>query len=627
MPAAVRVRNLSRAGSFVRWGRVAVRFAVTLMASGTLAGCGGPKQAPPAKAPAAAASVRVATEELSPINAPEDLFLVGRLRSLDDWFDEVNRWSGVPVDVRTLLDRYTGGMLRTVRLEGPLEFAALADPDVRRLLEPDWVVAVGLRSAEQLVSAIRGHGGDVVSGPNGLVYTHFDARLLCAVAPALGPSHAKLVCGPDRDAIDALLPYATRGIQRYAFGDSDLELTLLGDPLERLYAVELRQLAALGKLASRQFLSGDPAFDQALASSIEAVVEEATFLVEDTREVALRVSLPRGQSPLNVELFSEFSATRSWLVEAAIDVASRAGSAPADFFTLPADATSAWFNNPMSAAHFEPLRAALHEVVGGGLSYLGLSDGARQLWLDVWDGVVQPLRAVGAAGEIPEQPSAAAERAWHVWKIDKAPEAVTTTLRAFVKALANKESRRRLESLLSPFGFSADDLPTAKERAAMAPAPRGARTFELEIPAHLFQSLRSKVDRAASAPATTTQRWFVVVVPDEDETWVASDTDEARAMRRVQSLLRGEASTLAGRPELEPLKQGRYAGGGFFTLTSLQGAFQADGGTPDFGSLPNGGKSPILFWWSAERSPTASITAELAVPGAALRDVSRLFGP
>ncbi|HEX9620729.1 MAG TPA: hypothetical protein VF989_11375 [Polyangiaceae bacterium] len=617
--------------SLLGWSDVARRAVSLLLAATTLACTGSPKPAPSVSA-ADQRPVRTSEPKLSVVGAPGDLLAVGRLRSLDDWFDEVDRWSGVPVDVRILLDQHSGGMLRTVRLEGPLEFAARANSNVRRLFDPEWVVAVGLRSGEQLIASIRAHGGEVVPGPGGASYARFDARLLCAIAPALGPTRSKLVCGPNRDALDGLLAYATRGIHRHSFGSSDLELTLLGDPLERLYAGELRQLAALAKVASRQFATGDSVFDETVAASVEAVVEEATFLVEDTREVALRVDLPRGQSPLRIEARAEFSAERAWTVRGALDVASRTGPAPPDFYALPVEATSAWFYTPTSDAHFEPVKVALRELLRGGLGYLGLSDASRKLWLDFWDGALEPLPSVGAVGEAPKASGSESRAdapamwfAWRVWKIDTPADAVLTTLRALAKALADPPSRQRLNSLLSPLGLSADELPTAKERAAKAPAPRGARTFELELPAQFFESIRSQAKPDAPAPAATSWRLFVVVLADGQKTWVGSDMDESRAIRRLQSLAQGEAKTLTERPEIEALGRGRYAGGGFFTQKGIGEAFDFLDGQVDASSLPNSGTSPILFWWSAERSPSVAVSAELAVPGAALRDFAGLF--
>src|SRR5262245_51999125 len=190
-------------------------------------GCGGAKQTPPPPPPASTPVVKEPVEkaDLSPVAAPPELFVVGRLKRPGPVADTLGKWAGLPVSLRTLLGHELHGLDGVIAWDAPVELA-VALPVGNRRHGVRTVVSVGLLSLDRMLSAARERGLSPerlqpevfgFAGPSGL---H------CAVGPALGSATARLVCGDGRADVEELFAYATRGLPSENLGDRDLEVEL-----------------------------------------------------------------------------------------------------------------------------------------------------------------------------------------------------------------------------------------------------------------------------------------------------------------------------------------------------------------------------------------------------------------
>ena len=86
-----------------------------------------PPVVPPASAPQAQVVEAEAAPDLSPIAAPEDLVLVGRLSRPRLLVETVAGWAGLPVRLRDLLPQELRGVDSVLAWDAPIEVAAVLD--------------------------------------------------------------------------------------------------------------------------------------------------------------------------------------------------------------------------------------------------------------------------------------------------------------------------------------------------------------------------------------------------------------------------------------------------------------------------------------------------------------------
>src|SRR5262245_5954607 len=186
-----------------------------------LIGCSGAKPAP-APAPASSALTKEPTDQadLSPVTAPPELFLVGRLKRPGPLVDTLGKWVGFPGNFRSLLAAELHGLGTVMDWDAPVELA-VALPARGRKSDVRAVVSVGLSSVGGMLNAVRERGFSAerimpevfgFAGPKGLN---------CVIGPSLGHAKARLVCGDRAGEVEELFAYATRGLPNENLGNRD----------------------------------------------------------------------------------------------------------------------------------------------------------------------------------------------------------------------------------------------------------------------------------------------------------------------------------------------------------------------------------------------------------------------
>jgi hypothetical protein len=178
-----------------------------------LIACGGTKPAPPKSTPAPNALAKEPSDkpDLSPVAAPAELFLVGRVKRPGPILDTLGKWAGFPGSLRMLVGQELHGLGSLMAWDAPIEVAVMLPARGRRKAVRA-VVSVGLNSVGGMVNAARERGLSPerilpevfgFAGPSGLS---------CVVGPSLGSSNARLVCGERAGEVEELFAYATRGL-------------------------------------------------------------------------------------------------------------------------------------------------------------------------------------------------------------------------------------------------------------------------------------------------------------------------------------------------------------------------------------------------------------------------------
>ena len=225
------------------------------------------------------------TANLTPVAAPNELVAVARLKNPGGLVDSVISWAKLGVDWRGVLGKKEPAINDVLATDASVEAVVALDPQGKGtdLEQPFAVVSVGLRSLERAVQLARDKGERVRQIGNGIYRVSDSSRSPnCVVAASLGKAPARLVCGDREKDIEALLPYATRGLPTENLGSADLHIEVRAEPFRRRFARELRQ----GKTLATPFVLSelsldDSRFDRALADTVHAVADEVLALAED----------------------------------------------------------------------------------------------------------------------------------------------------------------------------------------------------------------------------------------------------------------------------------------------------------------------------------------------------------
>ncbi|MEJ7734532.1 MAG: hypothetical protein WKG00_35715, partial [Polyangiaceae bacterium] len=484
----------------------------------------------------------------------------------------------------------------------------------------------------------------------------------CAVAAGGGGVPARLVCGEsDKDLVSlaAWMGRTLPGQPARSGAAADLHGEARFAPVEARWGADLKQiLRQLPLLAKGEVGIGEPRFDDAVVEAATAAQEDLVALMADLDRVSLDVSVASGTCQLNGTGTLQLRNKSSWFVSTMVDRPERQGP-PAMFWRLPKDASSASFGRGTDPARYTRVLKIVRNLVDGGLTKAKVGSAADRKALT--DAIQLPLgkdtnivHASGRFAAAPAKPGAAPTSqqkidglmggvmGWSVFGLDEGPENVTRWLKELVAVWSRAGLQGPLKKELG--ADTARSLPVIKS----GPAPRelgaGGTAFEIKIPNIDDPDdppFDAKTGKMKANRKKVTFTFHVLVMADDKTTWLALGNKKDELVKRLLSVKSGapEANTLATRPGLEPLKQGKNLGGGFFTLAPLVDAakssaeFAMPGGSapPEvaelmaaLANLPNKGETPMLLTTqiAAGNAPRASVSVQ--VPKGVMEDLAKL---
>src|SRR5262245_36705560 len=220
-----------------------------LLVLATVAACSSPKPAdsPAAAAPASASAAESEVlPELTPVAPPENIVGIATLRTPAHTLDTAMGWTGLGLDFRMLLSSGAGAaILPVLDLEAPIDAVMTLDPKVKNRPRVLVAASIGLTSREAALDAFQGLEFPVEFVEPGIHSVRPNPKTFCFVAAALGKAKARLVCGDDRESVELLSPYLTRGKPSDSTGDADLHVELRAEAAWRQFGdkTQLLELA------------------------------------------------------------------------------------------------------------------------------------------------------------------------------------------------------------------------------------------------------------------------------------------------------------------------------------------------------------------------------------------------
>jgi hypothetical protein len=658
-----------------------------------LAGCGGDGGAKPAASPApVAAAPAPAAVDLSPVAAPSDLIAVGRFAKPLTFVGTVLGWAstqmpGLPAPGPRELSQAIAGedVGEVIDASKPVDFVLVAGRGGG--ITPSLVVSASVKSVDAARAALSRYtlkaidnGAFRVDGLGAATGDEDDLRT-CILAPAAGPSPARLVCSDDRAAAERLAPYLTRTVARADY-PSDVHVEMSAAPFRPMVERLRRNLPAL----TLALLSGRGAG--------EGMGEVATVLANELGDFALdaegvTLDIVATEPAADVELTFGFRSKKSTIASWMTRAPDQVGPAPEVFFRLPVDASSATFRSALGPNVLDRVKGLTRRVIAEVLEPRGVSEADRKPLLDAVEKLITPSASASASGFDPEavrkhlggkdakgretpanlRAALAAASGWTVMAVEEPPQGVAATFKELSTALSAPALARALrDGATGPSLVSMKAVPVPKG----ANLPKESAHYEFVAPAwaELFLGGRLGSGSAADAkgggaagagakPAAGTAgktaakkgpepkpiATHLYIVPDAAtpaRTWVAYGADEATLLSKLRGVLPGAppAGTLASRSGLDVLRSGSMNAGGMLTATAVvAGVFRSEAETKsDVRPLERmlrmleGGKAgvdaPVPFLATA-RAPqgafgAGAMTAKLHVPRAAVEEAIRI---
>jgi len=559
------------------------------------------------------------------VAAPSDLVGLVRIKNPALLLDTLTDWARLPLAWRTLAASRMPGLMDVAALDAPLDaLALLAPPSGKALDEPLAALSLGLKSLARAVQFARDQGQDVERIPPDIYQLGGIFGHPCAMGPALGATPARLVCGEDAQGLQALLPYASRGLPLEQLSNSDIHLELRAEPLRRRYGEQLERLSALAPMAMSQLSQDNPIFDRALGDTVRGMTDEALAIVQDLDKLRIDATASSQRSTLEVEFGISFRSKSSWLAQVAEDVVASQGKAPPLFWRLPKDASIASFRYQGSTRGRDAIQAALSGLAEGFTDHQGLPESLRK---DLGSLIklafaFEPALTVSASGELPQSSGAefgtgpldAVLRNQQKWSVIGF-QAPSTPTKESLGLLARLVNHAALKGLAKKNALDPKWLPRAKLRPAPNLAP-GAEQLELLLPAGLL-------DKADSTLKHKDFSLFVAVVPEGEITWLFSGPSEAVIRERAKMLLKG-SGTLAERTDLELLKTEEAFSGGFLQVHSVLGSLAPDISKKVLSVLnatKHHGQTPAFFFASSTKiGAGVEMHSSLVIPKELIQD-------
>jgi len=558
------------------------RLAAALVLAG-LVGCSGSATPPVATVAAPAGAGPDSAEldlaaDLTPAPAPENVVLLATLRSPGPTVDTLVGWTGLGIEWRDLVQSGAAAQFfPLLDLTAPVDAIATLDPKSKNRPRVLFAGSVGLTSRQGAIDAFKSLDLTVEPAGPGVFAVHPNAKSVCFIAPALGKAKVRLVCGEDRESVELLSPYLTRGIPSDSTGDAALHVELRAEPAWRLYGDK----AALLKLGIPMLLGevsiGNAEFDAALREAAGMGVDELTATLGDLKQLRLDARLTDNPTELAVTLGMDLRGSRSWLAGAFADAESRASVAPDSFWKLPLDAREAGYQATSKPDSMRSGLEILERLAQSGLGQLGASAATRRDWpLALREALSVTGPMVSARGGVPARlmpgtPDARdklrASFGYLLLGVDDEANRVVELLERSLKLYEDTALRKGLSQR---YGLSSSKLPKVQSKKGPARLPE-SRVYEISLPPTVYADMvGEKIDKAQLG--NTPLPLVLVSCRAGQRTWIAVSSYTALNEELLSGALApsGPEATLASRAGLESLRQDRSNMAGFWTLAGLE---------------------------------------------------------
>jgi hypothetical protein len=552
----------------------------------SLPGCSSPatSQAPAVAAPPAADAEGAAESlALTPVAAPENIVGVATLRAPTRTPDVAMAWTALGLSWRTMIESGPAApFLPVLNLDAPVDVVVTLDPKVKNRPRAFVAASIGVTSRKAALDVFEGMKMPVELIEPGVHGVRPNDNTFCFLSAALGVAQARLVCGEDRESVELLHPYLTRGNPSDRAGNADLHVELLAETPWRLFGDKTQFLRLGVPMMLGEVSIGNPDFDAALRDAATAIVDELILGLGDLDQLRLDAWLHSGEgalqaNELELKLGSDFKSAKSWAARSLATSEKRAAIAPDSFWKLPADVTEAVYYAPSDPAAIEGALTVVERLLRSGLGHLGASASVQREWPTASRAVISlpgpmvlgrgdaPAPAAGAT--LNDRDSLRASLGYTIVGVEDPDNRVAAWLEQTLRLYDDATLRK---SLTQKYGLEVSKLPKAQSRKGPSRLPE-SRVYEVAVPAAVYAEALDKpgVDAAKLGGPIPL---FFMLFREGQRTWLGFSSYAPLLEERLTSVLApvGAGATLERKEGLSRLRREPANIGGFWTLAGLQ---------------------------------------------------------
>jgi hypothetical protein len=590
-----------------------------------LVGCG-PKQeakAPPPPKPVLATPVVVEEPpDLSPVKRPDEIVVVGRVARPRALIETLTQWSSLPLHIEDLIPGEARPLASAVAWEAPVELLVALDAFGEGKVPPPLVIgSIGLKSLEAALSA-----ADAMQMPTrkvapGIYRVGDFSETSCSIAVSVGAAPARLVCGRGTKDVDALLPYATRGLPNEPQSGADFELTLDAKPVQSHYGHDVSALRLLAGVGINQISLDSARFDRALSDAVYGVVDETINLFNDLDQIRFEARLDTKRSVLAASSELRLKGDSSWT--AGTIAAVKPGPVPTSLPRLPPEATLASYNRALPAERYAAISRILGELGEGFLEHEKLPAATRKRFRHLADAWLSNMPEGFMFAMAPSGGDAHAHPETVVMRVSEPAPRLLGLYTDMFGLLGDPALKRWLKQKVNAKVTDKMWPKLSKKPLKLAGFKQPASLFEFSLDLKAWSAvddnLASGIKELLDSGEGQLKRVVVLVQPDGDHTYVLTGDDPKEMSRVMAEHLKKEPGLTLSKPAASD----QISMAGFATLAYVAHALERSAKSRDAGkalaSAPTHGKVPILFATSGGRG---AARFELEVPAAVFSDVS-----
>lgn len=509
----------------------------------------------------------------------------------------------------------------------PLELAvALDSPEALLLAGPELVWSLPLVSFEGALAHLREREGQgqlslerKSPGVVALLPSGSSRSRACLLSVALGPAPARLLCAERRATLDALGPWAARGLPTRPLGPEPLVV----EAWPARFAREHRDtLAALLRFVAPASAGPTRWTDRALS----VLGRDGLDLLGDVKQ--LRLSAAEQSGALVLGLSADLDGERSWFARTLGSMPPKTAGVSRLFGRLPPSTDAAFFFSGADPARSDEARAAF-----SGWLAAELGPSVPRATLDLVAATfiqrVPHLYAHGDAydrdvGYGRESGRALWEKTrstygWHLLGFDEPAKAFLPKLdqgmRAYNTGSLHAFAYRTLPRLCRGLG-------KIRKKPAPRTLPAGSVVYELPLPGKFFDDCMKGRGPPEPAPSDAI---VVVLMPLGEQSFIGFGLEEREMIARMRAVAQSSAGASAEGDADVRL-------GGYFSLAGVGGVLRfvsmtehRDWERRRLARLPNQGKDRAVFAVRVSKPRARAetrVVAELKVPEAMLRDAA-----
>lgn len=596
-----------------------------------LLGCGPAQEpkAPPPKAIEAPPPPPVEVPDLSPVTRSAEVFLVGRIARPRLLSDTLTKWSSLPVGVDELMPPRVRPLSRVVAWEAPIELLVALDALGEGKVPPPLVIgSIGLKSLDEALAA-----ADQLQLPTrklapGIYAVGDFPDVSCAIAVSLGSAPARLICGRGTKDIDALLPYATRGLPNEPQTGADCEMTLDVQPLQEHYGRDIAALRLLAGIGVREIALDSQAFDRALTDAVYGSVDEAINLFNDLQQLRVEARIDASRNVLTGAAELRLRGSSSWT--AGTIAASKPVPVPASLPRIPPGATLAAYNTSYPAERFAALERTLADLVDGLLEHEKLPGTTRKRARHLLDAWLSKMPESFGFVVSPTQHDALGFRHADamVIRVSEPAARISGIYTDFFGLLTDPAAKTWVKQ--KKIKVNDKIWPKVTRTSLKLPGfKQPATSFELSVNLKAWDEVNPSVAMQLGKFLLPDQgdraHLYVVIQPDGPNTYVMSNDDLRELARVVGEMQRPEPGVFFAKPARnEPI-----LAAGFWTLAGVarsaerqlvvEGKLKEPLITRAVAAAPNHGETPIPI---SATTAVSSARLDFEIPAAAFADAS-----